>query len=85
MCEDPENTPTPWVSPRVVVHKPHNPDNIRLCDDMTAANQAIGPTKHPMSTVHELVHDLNGCRVFTKLSLKQGYHQVELHPDSQYV
>ena len=38
-----------------------------------------------MPTVHELIHDLNGCRVFTMLDLNQGYHQVELHPDSHYI
>ena len=85
ICEDPQNTPTPWVSPIVVVPKPRDPDNIRLCVDMRAANQAIGRVKHPMPTVHELIHDLNGCCVFTKLDLNQGYHQVELHPDSRYI
>jgi hypothetical protein len=52
---------------------------------MRAANQAIGRVKHPMPTVYELIHDLNGCCVFTKLDLNQGYHQVELHLDSRYI
>ena len=85
ICENPENTPTPWVSPIVVVPKPHAPDKIRLCVDMRAANKAIKRVKHPMPTVDELIHDLNGCTVFTKLDLTQGYHQVELDPDSRYI
>ena len=52
---------------------------------MRSANQAIKRAKHPMPMVHELIHDLNGCRVFTKLDLRQGYHQIELHPDSRYI
>ena len=85
ICEDPGNDPTPWVSPIVVVPKPNAPDQIRLCVDMRAANQAIKRVKHPMPTVDELIHDLNGCKFFSKLDLNQGYHQIELHPDSRYI
>ena len=85
ICETPKNTPTPWVSPIVVVPKPRDPDSVRICIDMRAANKAIQRVKHPMPTVHELIHDLNGCKVFTKLDLNQGYHQIELHPDSRYI
>ena len=31
ICENPENTPTLWVSPIVELYKPRDPDNIRLC------------------------------------------------------
>nr|XP_039269965.1 uncharacterized protein LOC120344719 [Styela clava] len=52
---------------------------------MRAANKAIKRVKHPMPTMDELIHDLNGCKVFSKLDLNQGYHQIELHPDSRYI
>ena len=29
------------------------------------------------------MHDLNGCKVFSKIDLNQGYHQIPLHPDSK--
>ncbi len=35
--------------------------------------------------IHELTHDLNGYRVFSNLNHSQGYHQIELHPDSRYI
>ena len=85
ICESVENTPTPWVSPVVVVPKPSNPESIRLCTDMRAANKAIKRVKHPMPTIDELIHDLNGCKIFTKLDLEQGYHQIELHPSSRHI
>ena len=85
ICEDVGSDPTPWVSPIVVVPKPGNPDKLRLCLDMRSANLAIQRVKHPMPTMDELVHDFNGCKVFSKLDLNQAYHQIELHPDSRYI
>nr|XP_039254390.1 uncharacterized protein K02A2.6-like [Styela clava] len=85
ICESVGNCPTPWVSPIRCVPKPCDPENIRLCVDMRAANKAIKRVKHPMPTVDELIHDLNGYKVFSKLDLNQGYHQIELHPDSRHI
>ena len=38
-----------------------------------------------MPTLDELIHDLNGAIVFSKLDLSSGYHQLELHPSSRYI
>lgn len=85
ICEKVENCPTPWVSPVVMVPKANDPENLRLCVDMRAANEAIKRVKHPLPTMDELIHDMNGYKVFSKLDLSQGYHQIELHPDSRYI
>ena len=37
-----------------------------------------------MPTLDEVVHDLNGAKVFSKLDLNQGY-QLVLHPDSRHI
>ena len=73
--------PTPWVSPIVVVPKPNN--DIRITVDMRRVNEAILRERHPIPTVEELLQDMSESRVFTKLDLKMGYHQLELHPDSR--
>ena len=75
--------PTPWVSPIVVVPKPNN--DIRITVDMRRVNEAILRERHPIPTVEELLQDMSESRVFTKLDLKMGYHQLELHPDSRDV
>ncbi|PIK41369.1 hypothetical protein BSL78_21779 [Apostichopus japonicus] len=77
--------PTPWVSPIVVVPKPHAPDKIRLCVDMRLPNQAIKRERHVTPTVDELIHDLNGSSVFSKLDLNAGYHQLELEHESRNI
>ena len=35
--------------------------------------------------LEEIIHDLNGATVFSKIDLNAGYHQIELHPDSRYI
>ena len=74
--------PTPWVSPIVVAPKK---TGIRICVDMRAANQAIEREGHPVPTVKDLIIDLNGATVFSKIDLNQGYHQLELAKDSRSI
>ena len=80
---EPVEGPTPWVSPVVVVPKQN--DEIRLCVDMRRANEAIIRERYPIPTVHEVLQSLNQSTVFSKLDLKWGYHQLELHPDSRSI
>ena len=56
--------PTSWVSPIVVAPKK---TGIHICVDMRAANQAIERERHPVPTVEDLIVDLNGATVFSKI------------------
>jgi transposase InsO family protein len=80
--EIPEATPTRWVSPLVVVPKADGKD-IRVCVDMRRANEAIVRERHPIPTIEEVLYDLNGATVFSKIDLKWGFHQVELDEESR--
>ena len=51
-------SPTPWVSPEVVVPKKNK--GVRICTDMRKSNEAIQRIKHPMPTMENLIADLNG-------------------------
>jgi len=75
--------PTPWVSPIVTVPKDGN--DIRLCVDMRQANKAIIRERHLIPTVKELMYNLNGANVFSKVDLKLGYHQLELDEASRAI
>ena len=57
--------------------------DIRLCVDMRQANGAIVRERHPIPTVDEVLHDLNGSTVFIKLDIKWAFHQVELSETSR--
>ena len=73
--------PTTWASPVVVA--PKLSGEIRLCVDMRRANDAIIQERLPIPTVDEVLEELNGITVFSKLDLHHGFHQVELHVDSR--
>jgi len=77
--------PTPWVSPIVVAPKPKSPGKVRVCVGMRQANKAVKRERHVTPTVKEMIGDLNGARVFSKLDLNQGYNQLELAPESRYI
>lgn len=77
--------PTPLISPIVAPPKPKDPDKVRICVDMRQANTAIVRERHITPTMDDVIHELNGATVFSKLDLRAGYHQLELHPDSRYI
>ena len=74
---------TPWVSPLVVI--PKNDGTVRLCIDMRMPNCAIKREHHPTPTVDDLIHAMNGAKVFSKLDLRSGYHQLILAKVSRYI
>ena len=75
--------PTPWVSPILVV--PKSSGEVRICVDMREANKAVKREKHLMPTIDDLVTDLNGATIFSKLDLSSGYHQLELEPEIHHI
>ena len=75
--------PTPRVSGLVVVPK-KNKDQIRVCVDLRCVNKAVIRERHPMPTVEEVINQLNGAAVFSKLDLREGYHQLILKERSRH-
>ena len=83
MIEKVIDQPTPWISP--IVCPPKKDGGIRLCLDMRAANEAIERERHIMSMIQDFKAEVNGSKFFSKIDLKQAYHQLELEPESRYV
>ena len=73
--------PVSWASPVVIV--PKNDGKIRLCVDMRQANQAIVRHNYPVPTIDELLLNMNGSKVFSKIDLKSGFHQFVLAENSR--
>ncbi|GFR63235.1 transposon Ty3-G Gag-Pol polyprotein [Elysia marginata] len=52
---------------------------------MRRANEAIKRERHPMPTLEEVINELNGSKFFSRLDLKQAFHQLELSEESRHI
>lgn len=50
---------------------------------MRRVNEAVIHERHPIPTIDNILEDMTGAEVFTKLELKLGYHQIELEFQSR--
>ena len=52
---------------------------------MREPNKAILRSRHITPTLDDMILDLNGSKVFSKMDLRNGYHQLELSDDSRNI
>ena len=80
----PDNQPRSWVGPHVIAPKPDSND-IRFCIDMRMANNAIQRPYTQIPTMADIVNKFQGAECFTKLDLKEAYHQFVLDEPSRNI
>ena len=91
--EVPDGKPVTWCSPLVVQPKPKfseldkedlEPHMIRASVDLRIPNQFMERHRITQSTVVEdFMYKFHDRTVFSKLDMKQGYHQLLLDPESR--
>ena len=51
---------------------------------MRQANKAIIRERH-IPKIEDILSELHGAKVFSKIDLREGYHQLMLHEDSRHI
>jgi hypothetical protein len=67
---------SPWGCPTLFVEK--KDQSLRLCVDYWSLNTITIKNKYPLSRINILFYQLVGAKVFSKVDLHSGYHQIKI-------
>ena len=67
---------SPWGAPVLFVKKKYG--SLRLCIDYRQMNRVTIRNQYPLSRIDELFDQLQGSRVYSKIDLRSGYHQLRV-------
>nr|ACS91357.1 polyprotein [Coix lacryma-jobi] len=70
---------SPWGCPAIFVKKKDK--TLRMCVDYRPLNDVTIKTKYPLPRIDLLFDQLVGAKVFSKIDLRSGYHQIKIRPE----
>jgi hypothetical protein len=69
---------SPWGCPALFLKKKDG--SLRLCVDYRPLNAVTIKNKYPLPRIDVLFDQLAGAKVFSKIDLRSGYHQIKIRP-----
>ena len=70
---------SPWGASVLFVKKKDG--SLRLCIDYRDLNKVTIRNKYPLPRIDDLFYQLQGARVFSKIDLRSGYHQLKIRSE----
>ncbi|KAJ4956298.1 hypothetical protein NE237_013081 [Protea cynaroides] len=67
---------SPWGAPVLFVKKKDG--SIRLCIDYRGLNKLTIKNRYPLPRIDDFFDQLQGTKVFSKIDLRSGYHQLKI-------
>ncbi|GKA24191.1 putative reverse transcriptase domain-containing protein [Tanacetum coccineum] len=70
---------SPWEAPVLFVKKKDR--TFRICIDYRELNKLTVKNRYPLPRIDDLFDQLQGSRVYSKIDLRSGYHQLRVHEE----
>jgi transposase InsO family protein len=70
-----------FASPILVVRMPDG--RLRVCIDYRKLNALTKKDRYPLPLIDEILQRIGKAKFFTKLDIRQGFHRIRMHPDSE--
>jgi hypothetical protein len=69
---------SPWGAPVLFVQKKDGSQ--RMCVDYRSLNDVTIKNKYSLPRIDDLFDQMRGAKVFSKIDLRSGYHQMKIRP-----
>ena len=73
---------SPYGAPVLFVRKKDG--KLRMCIDYRLLNKLTQRDAYPLPRIQDLLDDLHGASVFSKVDLKAGYYQLRMEPADEF-
>ncbi|GJW84707.1 putative reverse transcriptase domain-containing protein, partial [Tanacetum coccineum] len=70
---------SPWGAPVLFVKKKDG--SFRMCIDYRELNKLTVKNRYPLPRIDDLFDQLQGSRVFSKIDMRSGYHQIRVREE----